>query len=74
MNWRQNVYQMMGAPVGISFIDGTGTSGVLCGVDGQIVYLVEYLYQKQFALKKYPFYMIQDVNVFPPCHINERYS
>ncbi|GEM_PF-1010055 len=70
MNWEQRIFSMIGMPVGISFSDGTGTSGVLCGTRDGIVYLMEYLYQKQFALKQYPYYQIRDINTFPPCNQN----
>lgn len=70
MDWQQRIYSMMGMPVGISFTDGTGTSGVLCGTQDGLVYLMEYMYQKQFALKQYPYYRIQDINTFPSCNTN----
>jgi hypothetical protein len=67
MNWQQRINGMIGLPVGISMADGTGTSGVLCGTENGMVQVLEYLYQKQFALKQYPYYMIQDINTFPSC-------
>lgn len=53
----------------ISLLNGQGTSGVLCGTSDRKLLVMEYLYQKQFALKQYDFYMIQDINGFPPCNI-----
>jgi hypothetical protein len=61
---------LIGRPVGISFRDGRGTSGVLCDVGKNEVYILEYLYQKQFATKHYNFNEIDDINGFPPCGNN----
>lgn len=72
MTWIQQVYFMIGLPIGISLSDGTGTSGILCNVENEIVYLLEYMYRDQFALKKYPFHMIQDIHQFPSCNGNSR--
>ena len=44
MRWQKIPY-LIGQPIGISFINGQGTSGVLCSAhDGQL-YVYEYLYQ-----------------------------
>lgn len=67
MPWQQKVRYLIGQPIGISLANGQGTSGVLCGTSGEKLLVIEYLYQTQFALKQYDFYMIQDINGFPPC-------
>ncbi|WP_186670492.1 hypothetical protein [Sporosarcina sp. BP05] len=67
MPWHQKIGYLIGQPVGISLTNGQGTSGVLCGASYGKLLVVEYLYQAQFALKKYDFHMIQDINGFPPC-------
>ncbi|WP_246041685.1 hypothetical protein [Robertmurraya kyonggiensis] len=46
---------------------GTATSGLLCVVSDGRLLVIEYLYQRQFALKKYEMNTIQDINGFPPC-------
>jgi hypothetical protein len=67
MPWQQKISYLIGQPVGISLTNGQGTSGVLCGTSGEKLLVIEYMYQSQFALKQYDFYMIQDINAFPPC-------
>ncbi len=64
-----NIAQMVGSPVGVSLQNGQGTSGVLCGVQNRELYLMEYLYQEQFALKHYPADDIRDVTAYPPCRL-----
>lgn len=71
MRWEQKIRNLMGKPIGISFKNGQGTSGILCKADGTKLYVMEYLYQSQFALKQYDYSMINDINGFPPCK-NER--
>ncbi|MGN4124797.1 hypothetical protein ACMGD3_07220 [Lysinibacillus sphaericus] len=68
MHWQHKIRFLIGQPVGISLSNGQGTSGILCGVAGGKLLVLEYLYQTQFALKQYDFHMIQDVNGFPSCH------
>jgi hypothetical protein len=67
MPWQQKIGYLIGKPIGISFLNGQGTSGVLRGTSGGKLLVMEYLYQKQFALKQYDLYIIQDINGFPPC-------
>ncbi len=67
MPWQQRIWQMIGRPVGISLRNGQGVSGILCNAERGVLYVMEYLYQDQFALKQYRFEMVQDVNPFPPC-------
>ncbi|MGE7871075.1 hypothetical protein [Bacillus paramycoides] len=74
MHWQQKVSYLIGRPVGISLINGQGTSGVLCGVQDNQLFLYEYLYQAQFAMKHYDFRQIQDIHAFPNCpHQNTLY-
>lgn len=68
MNWQQKIPHLIGQPVGVSFINGQGTSGILCQIHGGNIYLMEYLYQSQFALKHYDYRQIQDINPFPSCY------
>ncbi|MBV7508941.1 hypothetical protein KW850_27440 [Bacillus sp. sid0103] len=72
MPWQQKIRHLMGRPIGISFTNGQGASGVLCGTSGGKLLVIEYLYQAQFALKQYDFTMIQDINGFPPCQQQQR--
>ncbi len=58
---------LINQPVGVSLMNGQGVSGVLCDISDTEIYLLEYLYQSQFALKHYPFSQIQFVHPFPPC-------
>ncbi len=67
MPWQQKINYLIGQPVGISLSNGQGVSGVLCGTSEGKLLVMEYLYQTQFALKQYDFYMIYDINGFPPC-------
>ena len=71
MPWQYKIRFLLGQPVGVSFTNGQGTSGVLCGVSGGKLQVMEYLYQSQFALKQYDFRMISDVNGFPSCHMQQ---
>ncbi|NRG48341.1 hypothetical protein HRF87_27030 [Bacillus sp. CRN 9] len=68
MQWHHNIVRLMGKPIGISFTNGQGTSGILCGISGGKLQVIEYLYQSQFALKQYEIYSIQDIHPFPNCH------
>ncbi|CAN7326022.1 hypothetical protein LJR015_003093 [Peribacillus frigoritolerans] len=67
MPWQQKINYLIGQPVGISLTNGQVTSGVLCGTSGEKLLVIEKMYQAQFALKQYDFYMIQDINAFLPC-------
>ncbi|MGW9018468.1 hypothetical protein [Priestia megaterium] len=68
MPWQQKINYLIGRPVGISLTNGQGTSGILCGISGTKILVIEYMYQAQFSLKQYDAFMIQDINGFPPCH------
>lgn len=67
MPWQRTIQYLINKPVGVSLIDGTGVSGVLCSITNNEIYLMEYLYHTQFALKHYPLNQIRDVLPFPPC-------
>ncbi|MEC2078408.1 hypothetical protein [Metabacillus fastidiosus] len=67
MSWQNKIIYLIGQPVGISLSNGQGTSGILCGISDKKLLVIEYLYQKTFALKQYDFYVIQDINGFPSC-------
>lgn len=63
----QKARSLIGRPAGISLRNGTGVAGVICQVHGGEVYVMQYLYQKQFATFHYPFNQIQDINPYPNC-------
>lgn len=67
MPWLQKAMYLIGQPVGVSLVNGQGVTGVLCSISHGEVYLLEYLYQNQFATKHYSFNQIQDINAFPGC-------
>lgn len=67
MPWQQKIPYLIGKPIGVSFMNGTGTSGILCGTSAGKLLLIEYLYQAQFALKQYDLFTIQDIHGFPLC-------
>jgi len=69
MPWQQKLQFLINQPVGVSLINGQGVSGILCNIDNGEIYLLEYLYQAQFATKHYSFSQIQDINPFPPCYV-----
>lgn len=69
MQWRQNLRFLINQPVGVSLITGQGVSGILCDVTNREIYLLEYLYQTQFAMRHYSLTQIQDVRPFPRCPV-----
>jgi len=68
MPWQRKIRRLYNMPVGVSFINGRGTSGILCGAQSGELYILEYICQDQFALKRYDFNEIDDINPFPPCN------
>lgn len=62
-----NITDSIGQPIGITFLNGQGTSGVLCDAKDNTLFVIEYLYQTQFAMKQYPYSSIQNVYSFPNC-------
>lgn len=67
MSLQHKAYAWIGRPVGVSLMDGTGVSGILCSIKGGSIYVIEYLYHTQFATKHYAFNQIQDILPFPQC-------
>ncbi|WP_078395822.1 hypothetical protein [Shouchella patagoniensis] len=65
MNWQTKINYLLGHLIGVSFFDGRGTSAVLCYTQIGELFLMEYLYHKQFALKHYEFQLIQEIPPFP---------
>jgi len=68
MPWQLRLPYLINKPVGVSLANGQGVSGILCSVANGQIYLLEYLYQSQFATKHYAFNEIQDVLPFPGCY------
>ncbi|CAN7322882.1 hypothetical protein [Paenibacillus sp. LjRoot56] len=64
---QQKAYALIGRPVGVSLMDGTGVSGILCSVQGGSIYVIEYLYHTQFATKHYTFNQVRDILPYPQC-------
>lgn len=63
----QKARSLLGQPVGLSLKSGQGVAGVLCQVQANEVYILQYLYQAQFATFHYAFSDIQDIYAFPRC-------
>lgn len=74
MSWNQSVQYLIGKPVGVSLTNGQGVSGILCNIQGGEIYLLEYLYQTQFATKHYPFSQIQSILPYPGCYRPQSYQ
>lgn len=58
---------LLGWPVGVSLKNGQGVAGVLCQVQADEIFVLQYLYQAQFATFHYKFSEIQDIHGFPRC-------
>lgn len=67
MSWHLNLFNYLNQPVGVSLANGQGAAGILCHVTNTEIYLLEYMYQAQFALKQYSINQVQAVHPFPPC-------
>ncbi len=67
MQITNSILRLTGSPVGVSLINGQGTSGIFCGVQNNDIMLIEYLYQDNFALKHYPVTSVRNIMPFPPC-------
>ncbi|MGO4271356.1 hypothetical protein AB4Z22_16180 [Paenibacillus sp. TAF58] len=67
MSLQHKAYAWIGSPVGVSLMDGTGASGILCSIQGGSIYIIEYLYHTQFATKHYALNQIRDILPFPQC-------
>jgi hypothetical protein len=68
MQWLTKLPYLINQPVGISLINGQGVSGILCDANNGEIYLLQYMYQSQFATMHYPYNQIQDINPFPSCY------
>lgn len=68
ISWQASLPYMINHPVGVSLVNGQGVSGILCGAENNTVYLLQYLYQTQFATMQYPYNQIQNITPFPSCH------
>ena len=64
---QQKARSLLGQPVGLSLRSGQGVAGVLCQVQVNEVFILQYLYQAQFATFHYAFTDIQDIHAFPRC-------
>ncbi|RAP75569.1 hypothetical protein DL346_16200 [Paenibacillus montanisoli] len=67
MTLAQKAMYLTGRPAGIALRTGQGVSGVICGVQGGVVYVMQYMYAQQFATFQYPINQIYDIMPFPPC-------
>ncbi len=65
--WQHKIQYLIGQPIGVSFVNGQGASGVLCGISNNKLLVIEYMYHSQFALKQYDVQTIQDIYPFPAC-------
>ena len=68
MPWQLMLPYLTNQPVGVSLVNGQGVSGILCRFDSEGIYLMEYLYQSQFATKHYLYGQIQNITSFPSCY------
>lgn len=66
--WQMMLPYLVNQNVGVSLMDGTGTAGKLCRFDTSGIYLLEYLYQTQFATKHYLYGQIQNITAYPNCN------
>ncbi|WP_127530931.1 hypothetical protein [Paenibacillus kobensis] len=67
MSIQQKASMLTGRPVGLSMRDGSGVSGILCGIQGGDVYMIQYLYQSQFATFHFALNQVADILPFPAC-------
>jgi hypothetical protein len=63
----QKAVSLIGRTVGISLRNGQGVSGVLCSVRDRQLFVMQYLYQSQFATFHYDLSNVADINPFPRC-------
>jgi hypothetical protein len=68
MTWQIKLEFLINKPVAVSLANGQGVSGILCAVENEEIYLLEYLYHSQFATKHYALEEIQDILPFPKCY------
>jgi hypothetical protein len=65
---QSNLQFLINQPVGVSLVNGQGVSGILCGVTNNEIYLLQYMYQSQFAMMHYYLNQVQAVHPFPSCY------
>lgn len=63
----EKIKYLIGKPIGVSFKNGLGVSGVLCDANEEEICLMEYMYQEKFIQKQYEFKSIQGIYIFPSC-------
>ncbi|WP_114378827.1 hypothetical protein [Paenibacillus prosopidis] len=63
----QKAMYNIGRPVGVSLRNGQGVSGVLCNVQNDQIFLLQYLYASQFATFHYRINEIADILPYPSC-------
>lgn len=68
MPWQMMLPYLVNQNVGVSLANGQGVAGRLCSFDAGGIYLLEYLYQAQFATKHYLFGQIQNITAYPGCN------
>lgn len=68
MPWQTMLPYLMNQNVGVSLVNGQGVAGKLCSYDTNGIYLLEYLYQSQFATKHYLYGQIQNITAYPSCN------
>ncbi|MEK8130390.1 hypothetical protein WMW72_21005 [Paenibacillus filicis] len=67
MSLEEKARGLVGQPVGLAMANGQGVSGIICGVQGGEVYVLQYLYARQFATFHYPLRDIRDLYPYPSC-------
>ena len=67
MPWQTKLPFLVNKYVGVSLSNGQGAAGKLCSFDTTSIYLLEYLYQSQFATKHYQYSEIQNITPYPSC-------
>ncbi|UOF88853.1 hypothetical protein LSG31_12975 [Fodinisporobacter ferrooxydans] len=67
MTIRQKALRLIGKPVGITFKNGTGTSGVLCRVGTQRIFVIVFQIGNFFPLKHFRINRIHEIRKFPNC-------
>lgn len=68
MPWQWMLPFFINQPVGVALVNGEGVSGILCRFDSRGIYLLEFLYQSQFATRRYLYGQIQNITAFPSCY------
>lgn len=63
----KKIRSLIGQPIGVSFKNGLGVSGVLCDLNEEenTILVMEYLYDAKFIEKVYNLKLIQGIYIFP---------